>query len=59
MVQLELSKDDAVVLRETLESVLKDLSYQIADTDNSEFREQLKKRRDALKNIASMLDSGG
>ena len=36
---------------ETLESYLSDLSYEIADTDQFDFREQLKAKRAVLNKI--------
>lgn len=55
MPQLELTKQEAQYLVETLTSVLSDLSYEIADTDSFDFRETLKEKRDALTRIAEEL----
>lgn len=55
MPQLELTEQEAQYLAETLTSVLSDLSYEIADTDNHDFRENLKEKRDALTRIAEDL----
>ncbi len=55
MPQLELTEHEAQYLAETLTSVLSDLSYEIADTDNFDFRETLKEKRDALTRIAEEL----
>lgn len=48
---LQLSDDDRDLLREILDSAYRDLSYEIADTDNYTFREQLKDRREQLGRI--------
>ncbi len=55
MPQLELTEQEAKYLVETLTSVLSNLSYEIADTDNYDFRESLKEKRDALTRIAEDL----
>ena len=55
MPQLELTELEAKTLAETLTSVLSNLSYEIADTDNYDFREELKKKRDALARVTENL----
>jgi hypothetical protein len=55
-VQLELSDDEAALLRELLDGICRDLSYEIADTDNSTYRAGLRDRRDAIR---TMLDAVG
>ena len=57
MPQLELSDDAAEALAEVLEIKLRDLSYEIADTDTRDFRNQLKSRRDLLQKILDDLKS--
>jgi len=52
---LELSDKQQEVLVNLLESVLGDLSYEIADTDTSSFKDQLKERREELRAIAAKL----
>ena len=51
MIHLDLDATERKTLIETLESYLSDLSYEIADTDRFEFREQLKTKRDVLNKI--------
>jgi hypothetical protein len=41
---LDLSDDQANLLRELVDEAYRDLRYEIADTDNSQFKEQLRKR---------------
>lgn len=55
MIKLELTDSDATVLKEALEKALKDLSYEIADTDAKDFRDALKERRDALARVEQTL----
>jgi hypothetical protein len=55
-VQLELTDDETVLLRELLDGICRDLSYEIADTDSSTFRAGLRNRRDATR---KMLDAVG
>jgi len=52
---LELSSEEAYVLRETLEAYLSDLRMEIADTDRMDFRDQLKHRRELLERVLSAL----
>jgi nitrogen fixation/metabolism regulation signal transduction histidine kinase len=56
--KLELSDDDARLLHEVLNSVVSDLSPEIADTDNPQFRRSLEQRRDRLKAILESLPAG-
>ena len=51
MIHLDLDSTEQKILLETLESYLSDLSYEIADTDKFDFREQLKARRTVLNKI--------
>lgn len=51
MIHLDLDALEQKTLMETLESYLSDLSYEIADTDRFEFREELKARRNVLNKI--------
>ena len=52
---LELSSDEAETLREILERYLRDLSFEIADTDRSSFRYELKEHRETVRSIARKL----
>lgn len=54
---LELTDQQQELLTELIDSTLGDLSYEIADTDNSTFKDKLKSRRDALKGIVEQLKS--
>jgi hypothetical protein len=51
MIHLDLDATERSTLMETLESYLSDLSYEIADTDSYDYREQLKAKRDVLNKI--------
>jgi hypothetical protein len=55
MVSLELNTDDAALLKEYLERELSDLSYEIANTDRKDYRDQIKAQRDRLRAIANQL----
>jgi hypothetical protein len=59
MHRLELSSEDAYVLREALISYLSDLRMEIADTDRQDYREQLKHRKGILEGIAGKLAPSG
>jgi hypothetical protein len=58
MPQLDLDEDEVEALVDLLESKLRDLSYEISDTDTREFRNQLKSRRELLKRVLSGLKGG-
>jgi hypothetical protein len=51
MIHIDLDTIERNILMETLASYLSDLSVEIADTDSSEFRSELKAKRDILKKI--------
>ncbi|MEW6144541.1 MAG: hypothetical protein AB1598_05930 [Thermodesulfobacteriota bacterium] len=49
--QLNLTAEEADMLKEILASYLSDLRMEIADTDSMDFREELKKREVLLKRL--------
>ncbi len=55
MTTLNLTSEQAEILRDALESYLSDLRMEIADTDNHDFRESLKAKEATLKQILEML----
>ena len=55
MIHLDLDATERSILMETLESYLSDLSFEIADTDRMEFREELKAKRDVLNKILEVV----
>jgi hypothetical protein len=59
MHHLDLSSEDAWILRDTLESYLSDLRMEIADTDRQDYRDQLKHRKAVLERIAASLAPPG
>lgn len=52
---LELSGDDAEVLRESLELYLADFRREVAGTENPEMRHRLQRRQNALESILMRL----
>ena len=52
---LDLSENAQEVLSEVLDRALRDLSYEISDTDLYSYRQQLKDKREVLKSIADQL----
>ena len=52
---LELQPDELDVVREVLTSAISDLSPEIAGTDNFEYREGLKARREVLQGVVARL----
>jgi hypothetical protein len=55
MLHISLSPDDALILREVVESSLVDLRKEIWHTDSREFRELLKRRAEALERLVDEL----
>jgi hypothetical protein len=53
---LELTSEQGALLREILDGVYRDLRYEIADTDNSQYRATLHERERA---ISALLDLVG
>ena len=58
MINLELNDQESLILVETLQSFLSDLSYEISNTDLQDYREQLKARRVVLEKIKNELEQG-
>jgi hypothetical protein len=55
MLRLELTDEEQRVLAELLETDIGDLRLEIADTDNAEFREMLKRREQVLKHLLAQV----
>ncbi|MFK5947783.1 MAG: hypothetical protein QM500_03300 [Methylococcales bacterium] len=55
MKTLNFTPEQTEILKETLSSYLSDLRMEIVDTDNSEFREKLKKKKKVLNETLAML----
>ena len=56
---LQVDDNERAMLLELLEASLGNLSYEIADTDRSNFKDQLRERRDVLQTIALRLKDLG
>lgn len=54
---IEITDEQQEILSDILKSALGDMSYEIADTNNSEYKDKLKQRRDALKALAEEIAS--
>jgi len=53
---IQLDEDQARELRTVLEEVLRDLSSEIADTDNASFRAGLEHRRRILRQVRARVE---
>lgn len=53
--QLEFNDDEVELLREVIQSTVSDLSPEIADTDNPQYRRMLNGRRDTLNSVLAKL----
>jgi len=56
MINIELNDQELLILNETLQNYLSDLSYEISNTDLQNYREQLKARRVVLEKIKNALE---
>jgi len=56
MIHLDLDNQEKQALSTALKSYLSDMSYEIADTDKKEFRDDLKATRDLLKKVLDAVD---
>jgi hypothetical protein len=54
---IEVSEEQGAELQRLLESSLGDLSTEIADTDNAEYRQGLRQRRTVLESVLFQLDN--
>jgi hypothetical protein len=55
VVELDISKADAVSLREILEAALGDLRYEINNTDSYDFKVKLRERQSLLERVIGQL----
>ncbi|MEJ2199397.1 MAG: hypothetical protein P8X63_00040 [Desulfuromonadaceae bacterium] len=55
MTKLELTDEQQQVLNDLLEATLSDLSMEISHTDQKDFRDGLKQRRETLQSILAAL----
>ena len=55
---LDLSTEEVGVLRETLESVLSDLRYEINNTDSHDYKETLRKKQGTLEKALGQMKAG-
>ena len=53
--QLQLEPEEVEALRDLLNAAISDLSPEIADTDNPEYRRGLKARREVLRGVVARL----
>jgi hypothetical protein len=56
MVQIDLTSEEAGMLREILTENLGDLRMEIAGTENMTFREELKRKEEFLKKLIQQLE---
>ncbi len=52
---VELSMEEATILKEALTGEISELGMEIADTDQKDFRDNLKKRKEILRGIVDKL----
>lgn len=55
MSTIELTEEEQALLIEILDSTVSDIKYEIADTDNSQFKEKLRSRKTALSRLLSKI----
>lgn len=52
---LQLGPEQVELLREILDSTYRDLRYEVADTDNSKFKEELRTRERAVGELLDLV----
>jgi hypothetical protein len=52
---LQLDTAHAELMREVLDSAFRDLRYEVADTDNSRYKRQLRDREQALRELLDLV----
>jgi hypothetical protein len=52
---LQLDSAQVALLREILDSTFRDLRYEVADTDNSEYKQQLRERERELSELLDLV----
>jgi hypothetical protein len=52
---IELKSDEVATLKDILDRYLRDLSYEIADTDKSSYKDEIKEHREIVRRIAEKL----
>lgn len=57
MPTLQLTTNEAGILKEILQDVLSDLSAEIADTDLKSYRDKLKEKEQVIKAVCERLDT--
>ncbi|MGD8430732.1 MAG: hypothetical protein PVH31_10010 [Ectothiorhodospiraceae bacterium] len=57
MLHVDLTEEEKALLSEVLDGTLKDLSYEISDTDLHEYRDRLKRKREVLHKVKEAVDS--
>ena len=55
MIQMELSSEEAQVLRDVLNAVISNLGMEIADTDQKDYRDVIKERKQMLLKMVGSL----
>lgn len=58
MIQITLSDEEAGSLKNVLESYLSDLRMEIADTEQMDFRDSLKRQEEFLNGLLARLHAG-
>lgn len=55
MIQLSLTRNEVAILTQLLENCIADLRIEIRETDNYEYKQMLKERREALTKLYNAL----
>jgi len=55
MSTINISEEERELLIELLDSTVSDIKYEIADTDNSQFKEKLRSRKASLSRLLSKI----
>ncbi len=57
MITVQLTEDEAAILKQSLELFLSDVRMEICDTDRADFRDGLKHEKSTIEHVLAQLDS--
>lgn len=59
MITVQLTEEEAALLKQSLELMLSDVRMEICDTDSGDFREGLKAEKAVLEGVIAQLEGAG
>ena len=59
MISVQLTEEEAALLKQSLELLLSDVRMEICDTDSGDFREGLKIEKSVLEQVIAQIEEAG